>query len=67
MPAVTISLECTPAEEFGGGKIILLERGAYEEMDICVMAHPANGPPNISGDGSMAAAQFVIAEFEGRP
>ncbi|KAG6824548.1 hypothetical protein H0H92_006509 [Tricholoma furcatifolium] len=57
----------TPAEEFGGGKIILLERGAYEEMDICVMAHPGNGPPNISVDGSMSAAQIVFAEFEGRP
>ncbi|EEB86938.1 hypothetical protein MPER_15934, partial [Moniliophthora perniciosa FA553] len=27
----------TPAEEGGGGKIILLERGGYEEMDICIM------------------------------
>ena len=27
----------TPAEEAGGGKIQLLERGAYDEMDACVM------------------------------
>ncbi|PPQ64776.1 hypothetical protein CVT24_007862 [Panaeolus cyanescens] len=27
----------TPAEENGGGKIILLEKGAYGEMDVCLM------------------------------
>ncbi|KAG6809144.1 hypothetical protein H0H92_001405 [Tricholoma furcatifolium] len=27
----------TPAEEDGGGKIVLLERGAYQEMDVCLM------------------------------
>lgn len=25
------------AEEGGGGKVILLERGAYDGMDICLM------------------------------
>lgn len=25
------------AEEHGGGKIKLLELGAYEEMDVCLM------------------------------
>lgn len=27
----------TPAEEHGGGKIKLLEQGAYKEMDVCIM------------------------------
>lgn len=25
------------AEEGGGGKVILLERGAYDDMDACIM------------------------------
>ena len=25
------------AEESGGGKVLLLERGAYEDMDLCIM------------------------------
>ena len=33
----TVVLLGTPAEEAGGGKIQLLERGAYDEMDACVM------------------------------
>ncbi|MCW2289610.1 amidohydrolase [Leucobacter luti] len=31
----------TPAEEGGGGKIVLLERGAFTELDFVLMAHPA--------------------------
>ena len=31
----------TPAEEGGGGKIALLDRGAFAELDFALMAHPA--------------------------
>lgn len=31
----------TPAEEGGGGKNILIKRGAYKSMDACLMLHPA--------------------------
>ena len=31
----------TPAEEGGGGKIHLLERGAFEGVDVAMMVHPA--------------------------
>lgn len=30
----------TPAEEDGGGKIDLLQEGAFEGMDVVFMAHP---------------------------
>jgi amidohydrolase len=30
----------TPAEEGGGGKIKLINAGAYEEVDACLMTHP---------------------------
>ena len=35
--AGTVVLLGTPAEEAGGGKITLLERGAYKEMDAGIM------------------------------
>ena len=35
--AGTVVLLGTPAEEAGGGKIKLLERGGYDEMDACIM------------------------------
>ncbi len=31
----------TPAEESIGGKIIMLERGAFEGVDVALMAHPS--------------------------
>ena len=33
----------TPAEEEGAGKVVLIERGAYEDMDVCMMCHPSPG------------------------
>lgn len=33
----------TPAEEGGGGKIIMLEQGALKGVDVAMMAHPVDG------------------------
>ncbi|HWU32624.1 MAG TPA: M20 family metallopeptidase [Marmoricola sp.] len=38
---LTIEVYGTPAEEGGGGKIELLERGAFQGLDLAMMAHPA--------------------------
>jgi amidohydrolase len=38
---LTIEVYGTPAEEGGGGKIELLERGAFAGLDLAMMAHPA--------------------------
>ncbi|KAH8093220.1 hypothetical protein BXZ70DRAFT_1036032 [Cristinia sonorae] len=55
----------TPAEEFGGGKIRLLERGAYKEMDVCVMSHPGPGKPNGAQLQPWMALQNIEIEFTG--
>ncbi|KAJ8079541.1 hypothetical protein PM082_011128 [Marasmius tenuissimus] len=56
----------TPAEEAGGGKIILLDRGAYDEMDLCLMCHPGPGPTHSFDVGSTNAMQNIDVEFFGR-
>lgn len=38
---LTVEVYGTPAEEGGGGKIELLERGAFAGVDLAMMAHPA--------------------------
>ncbi|MEU6662003.1 M20 family metallopeptidase [Streptomyces sp. NPDC046821] len=38
---LTIEVYGTPAEEGGGGKIELMERGAFAGLDLAMMAHPA--------------------------
>jgi metal-dependent amidase/aminoacylase/carboxypeptidase family protein len=37
-----IVLMGTPAEEGGGGKIVLLDKGAFNGIDAAIMAHPAD-------------------------
>ena len=32
----------TPAEEGGGGKVYMIERGAFEDIDAAMMVHPAD-------------------------
>ncbi len=38
---LTITVLGTPAEEGGGGKILMLERGAFEGVHASMMVHPA--------------------------
>lgn len=53
----------TPAEEGGGGKVFMVERGAFEGVDFALMMHPST--KNIIGRGGLAA-QGVRVEFRGR-
>ena len=53
----------TPAEETGGGKIELLNLGAFEDVDFVMMVHP--GSTNMVMRGGTALVELDIA-FEGR-
>ncbi|KAI0718570.1 aminoacylase 1-like protein 2 [Cerioporus squamosus] len=55
----------TPAEEGGGGKLVLLDKGAYEGMDACVMCHPAPGPRHSLSLSSCLALQRITVEYQG--
>lgn len=45
----------TPAEEGGGGKLKLIEAGAYSDVDACMMIHPGpeDGCAGYTGDAYM--------------
>lgn len=53
----------TPAEEGGGGKIDLLERGAFEGLDLAMMVHP--GPVDVARAVPLAVAHWAV-EFKGK-
>ena len=53
----------TPAEEGGGGKVFMVERGAFDGVDFALMMHPST--KNIIGRGGLAA-QGVRVEYRGR-
>jgi len=62
---LTVSVIGTPAEEVGdaGGKIVLLERGAFDGMHAAMMVHPA--PADIVAPKMIAASLFE-ARYTGK-
>ncbi|MGQ3383430.1 M20 family metallopeptidase [Glutamicibacter sp. TV12E] len=58
-----VELYGTPAEEGGGGKIELLKRGAFQGLDLALMAHPA---PVDSAEANPYAVAHHHVEYRGR-
>jgi metal-dependent amidase/aminoacylase/carboxypeptidase family protein len=56
----------TPAEEGGAGKQLLLDKGGYEGMDICVMCHPSSGPAHSANCNKTLAMKPITVEYFGR-
>lgn len=55
---IAVEVIGTPAEEGYGGKIELLERGAFQELDFALMAHPA--PVDVAEAEPFAVAHWHI-------
>lgn len=53
----------TPAEEAGGGKVLLLNAGAFDDIAATVMLHP--GPLDIAAARSLALSQVAVG-YRGR-
>lgn len=62
---LTVKLFGTPAEEGGGGKILMLDRGAFDGLHAVMMVHPV--PHDDVADPRMLAASFLDIEYTGRP
>lgn len=54
---ITVEVFGTPAEEGGGGKIEMLDRGAFEGLDFAMMVHPA--PVDV-----IRARPFAVEHWE---
>jgi amidohydrolase len=64
---ITLKAIGTPAEEHGGGKAILLERGAFDGVGLAMMVHPVQDglTANPAGTSAQAVGRFR-ATFHGR-
>jgi amidohydrolase len=60
---LTVSVVGTPAEEGGGGKIYLLERGVFAGMHAAMMVHPA--PVDVLRPRVSAVSHFAV-RYTGR-
>ena len=53
----------TPAEEGGGGKIVMLDRGAFEGIDIAALVHP--GPIDVA-QAEPFAVRHISVKYTGK-
>ncbi|MCF6385554.1 M20 family metallopeptidase [Mycobacterium sp. MBM] len=60
---LTVVLIGTPAEEAGGGKVLLLNAGAFDDIAVSVMLHP--GPADIAAARSLALSEVAV-NYTGR-
>lgn len=60
---LTVVLIGTPAEELGGGKVLLLEAGVFDDIAASVMLHP--GPVDIAAARSLALSEVTVG-YTGR-
>ncbi|MDF2506470.1 MAG: peptidase [Microbacterium sp.] len=64
---IRVKLLGTPAEEHGGGKILMLEAGAWDDVDFSLMVHGGPGDDLHCADvRTQAVARFDVS-FHGRP
>ncbi|MEU6152346.1 M20 family metallopeptidase [Actinosynnema sp. NPDC047251] len=56
---LTVRVIGTPAEEVGGGKVLMLERGVFDDVSLSMMVHPAPYE-------AIAAASLAITDVEVR-
>jgi amidohydrolase len=59
----------SPAEEGGGGKVLLLERGALASVDAALGVHPRGGKSFVAtepGSGGSLARAVLLFEFHGK-
>ena len=54
----------TPAEEGGGGKVLMIDAGLFEGVDAAMMFHPSSN--TVVDRGSLAITEVRI-EFAGKP
>jgi amidohydrolase len=60
---LTVTVLGTPAEENGGGKILMLERGGFAGVHAAMMVHPA---PMDMADPAMIAFQQFDVHYHGK-
>lgn len=73
LPGYTVRLLGTPAEEGGGGKLKLIDAGAYKNVDACLMVHPVTLGHNdasvpgvqIAGPESLLANNKIRVKYSG--
>lgn len=60
---ITVRVIGTPAEETGGGKVLMLRRGVFDDVALALMVHP--GPADVCAPMSLAITDLEV-RYTGR-
>ena len=60
---LTVRVLGTPAEETGGGKVLMLDAGVFDDVAVAAMVHP--GPEDVCLPSSLAIADLEV-RYTGR-
>jgi amidohydrolase len=60
---LTVTVLGTPAEEGGGGKVFMLERGAFDGLHAAMMVHP--GPVDVA-EARPFAVSHMLVRYQGK-
>lgn len=60
---LTVKVLGTPAEETGGGKVVMLEAGVFDDVALAMMVHP--GPEDVCLPSSLAITDLEV-RYTGR-
>ncbi|KQU31182.1 MULTISPECIES: M20 family metallopeptidase [unclassified Rhodococcus (in: high G+C Gram-positive bacteria)] len=60
---LTVRVLGTPAEESGGGKVLMLDAGVFDDVSLAMMVHP--GPFDIAAARSLALSDIAV-RYAGR-
>lgn len=63
---IRVAVVGTPAEEHGGGKVLLLERGVFDDVTVAMMVHPETEDMHPHDVATPGVARFTVT-YTGRP
>ncbi|XP_077980424.1 xaa-Arg dipeptidase-like [Glandiceps talaboti] len=62
-PLGKVTVLGTPAEEGGGGKVKLIDGGAFKDIDIAMMCHPMERDVNTPSPPALAMIEFYVTFY----
>ncbi len=63
---LTVKVLGTPAEEHGGGKVLMLEAGAFDDLTVSLMVHPGPADVHPGATATQGVGRFA-ATYLGKP
>ncbi|MDI3388990.1 M20 family metallopeptidase [Streptomyces sp. B-S-A8] len=62
---ITVKVLGTPAEEHGGGKVLMIDAGLFDDLTVAMMVHPGNADTHPADTATQGVSRWA-ATFTGK-